>query len=231
MDPKYSYLLFASLSLIPWLLLYLYRKDLRREMLITSVFLAVFGILAEYMWYTKDWWHPPTITGTVIGIEDLILGFGAGGVAAVLYKEIFHKAIYKYGNFKFSQWVLVLPLLLTFAVMHILFAYFGIFSFWANIIGFAVGLVLMSLLRPDLEAEALEGGLFVTLLAVPIYWIIVLLFPNWIQTYWDFRNVAGFMIMGIPYEELVWWFFAGAFGSIIYDYWFVVRLRSLKSSG
>lgn len=225
---SYTYLLVTSLFIIPWLLLFIHRKDLRKEMFATSIVVAIIGMVAEAIWYTVDWWHPQTITNTKIGIEDFLLGFTTGGIASVLYKEVLHKTIYKTVKLRISHWVLVLPLFLAAAIAHILFAYFDWFSFWANVAGISIGLILMSLLRRDLEKEAITGGLLLTLLTIPLYWIGTFFFPTVYKDFWNFKNVSGFYLLGIPYEDLIWWFFVGALMSILYDYWHLVKLRKLR---
>ena len=72
---KYAYLVGTIVFFIPWLILFLMRKDLRREMLIGSVSIAIVSFLTSLFLFTVDWWHPETITGTRVGIEDLLLGF------------------------------------------------------------------------------------------------------------------------------------------------------------
>lgn len=225
MDFKYAYLFGTSLLLVPWIILFLLRKDLRKEMLYISLVVGAAGVIVEYLWYTKDWWNPPTITGTVVGIEDFILGFAAGGIGAVIYKEVFHKTMYRSVSLRISHWILALPLLLGFGTAHILFVFFGLFTFWANIVGVVVGLLLMSLIRKDLEKEAIEGGLLLTIITIPIYWILFFFFPSFRDHYWNYENVSGVLFLGIPYEDLVWWFFIGASISIFYDYWNLLRLR------
>lgn len=225
----YAYLVYSSLFIIPWLILFILRKDLRKEMLITSIFIAGLGVIVEWLWYTKDWVKPLTITQTRVGIEDFILGFGAGGIASVIYKkEVFHKTVNKSVSLNnIRHWVLALPLLLAAGTAHLLFAYFGWFSFWANVVGVGLGLFLMSLLRKDLEKEALEGGLLLTIVTVPIYWITFFIFPTWVRDYWNYENVSGFLILGIPYEDLLWWVFVGALMAILYDYWALLKLKKL----
>jgi len=41
-------------------------------MLVMSVLFVCIGVPSEALLYTRDWWHPETITGTLIGIEDVI---------------------------------------------------------------------------------------------------------------------------------------------------------------
>src|SRR5688572_32751862 len=92
---RYAYLVSTLPFLLMWLVLYAQRKDLRPQMRFMSLFVAVSGLIAEGLWWTVDWWHPPTITGTRVGIEDFLLGFTNGGVAAVLYETIFRKRLAK----------------------------------------------------------------------------------------------------------------------------------------
>ncbi len=198
-------------------------------MLRVSLIVAILGVAAETVWYTKDWVKPTTIIGTKVGIEDFILGFGAGGIAAVAYKELFHKTMYKNVSLHISHWVLALPLLAAGFIAHALFAVFGWFSYWANLIGIGSGLILMSFLRRDLEKEALEGGLFLTFITLPVYWLTFLLFPIAKTDYWINENISGVRFLDIPYEDLVWWFFAGALIAILYDYWNLLSLRNQPS--
>ncbi len=85
---QYAYLILGCLLLSIWLGLFLYRKDIRREMMIISIAFGFGGLLAEYV-YLKDWWQPLIITGTRIGFEDFLFGFTTGGIASVIYEVIF----------------------------------------------------------------------------------------------------------------------------------------------
>lgn len=199
-------------------------------MFVTSIIIGIFGVLAEGIWYTQDWWKPQTITHTLIGIEDFFLAFSTGGISSVIYKELFHKTIYKSVRFKTNHWILVLPLLTVLMVTHVLFVYFKWFSFWANITGFGIGLLGISLLRKDLEEEAIKGGLLFTLLIIPVYWILNYFYPAMYLEIWNFKKISGIFLLGIPYEDLVWWFFAGAFAAVLYDYWNVLRLRNVRKA-
>ena len=85
---KYTYLIGAVISFVPWLILYMHRKDLRGEMVTMSVLVAAMGLISNYFWWTEDWWRPLTITATRIGIEDIVLGFSTGGIAAVPLEDL-----------------------------------------------------------------------------------------------------------------------------------------------
>ena len=78
---KYAYLIGDIIFLAIWLVLYLLRKDIRKEMLIMSLIIAVVGPISEY-WYFKDYWYPKMVLGPLHpfgGLEDLLFGFAAGG--------------------------------------------------------------------------------------------------------------------------------------------------------
>lgn len=92
---KYTYFVGTIIFFIPWLILYLWRKDIRKQMLQLSIWVAIGSLITAYFWWTIDWWRPETITGTRIGLEDLLLGFSNGGIAAVIYEEVFRKRLYR----------------------------------------------------------------------------------------------------------------------------------------
>lgn len=222
---KYAYLFASSLFLIPWLILYITRKDLRLEMKIVSLIIGIAGVLAEGFFYTQDWVKPITITGTKVGLEDFILGFASGGSASVIYKVLFRKINYRIISFKISHWKLSLPLIFIITLTSLLFYQFKIFSFWANCISLFVGLIFMLILRKDLIKEMLCGGFLIMIISLPIYWLTYFLFPLWQQTYWHHNQLSGFYFLYIPIEDIIWWLLAGAFAAIIYDYWFSYSLR------
>jgi len=55
MDNQFAYLFGDLLFLIIWLVLFIYRKDLRKEMMYMGVFVGLAGALAEKYWYAVDW--------------------------------------------------------------------------------------------------------------------------------------------------------------------------------
>lgn len=226
---QYAYLFFTSLFLIPWLVLFVWRKDLRLEMVWAGCIVAILGLLGEKLWYTNDWVNPITLTGTTIGLEDLIMGFAAGGISAVIYKTIFRRDDYKskpvYIKKKHFLWLGFLGILI---LIDFLFRFAGVFSFYANLIGFGLMAIIFLGLRKDLIYEGLTGGLLLVLITLPIYWISFYFFPGWRESYWQLNEISQVYFLQIPYEDLIWWFFAGINISIAYDEYKGYRLRRLK---
>ncbi|MEK6933893.1 MAG: hypothetical protein AABW75_03390 [Nanoarchaeota archaeon] len=92
MNYEYSYLIAALISLFVWIFLFFWRRNLRKEMLVMSLLIGFLGLFLGLI-YTLDWWHPLTITKTIIGFEDFIFGFSLGGTSAVIYEAVFKKRI------------------------------------------------------------------------------------------------------------------------------------------
>src|SRR5262249_24803529 len=86
----YAYLVGSLLFVPVWLWLFVRNPAGRREMLIMSgLFVVTIGVPLELLLYSKDWWHPKTITGTALGIEDVIYSIGNGGYMAGLFGGLF----------------------------------------------------------------------------------------------------------------------------------------------
>jgi len=221
-----AYLFFTSLFLIPWIILFILRKDIRKEMLWASIITAIGGLFCEKYWYTADWVNPTTITNTTVGIEDLLMGFGVGGIGAVIYKEVLKRDEYKPKVYKY-HWLFILPIIFGFFIADVMFRQFGLFSFYSNVIGFSFIFCLIFLFRKDLLQEGLIGGVSLVIVTLPIYWITFKFFPEWRFQYWRELNISGADFLGIPYEDLIWWFIVGVNLAIVYDFNYGLKLRKL----
>src|ERR1035437_8729952 len=82
---KYIYLLALIPFCLIWVFLFTKRKDLRKEMLSVSILIGILSVVTSYLWWTKDWWRPLTVTGTVVGIEDFTMGFASGVIISIIY--------------------------------------------------------------------------------------------------------------------------------------------------
>lgn len=229
-DYKYAYLVGNIICLLIWVGLYWYRKDVRREMIFMSILIAFSSVITAYFWWTIDWWRPQTITNTKVGIEDFILGFSNGGIAAVLYEELFKKRLYKRKPHH-NDFSALSTFLLSIFIISFLFWGIGSTSFVASSIGMTIaGLVILSH-RPDLFINALASGLLTALVFVPVYWILIWIFPGWVETTWLFKNLTGILITGIPLEDIVFYFIFGFVTGPFYEYWKGTKLVKFKNTG
>ena len=224
---RYSYLIADLSLLVLWLLLFFYRKDVRREMLVISTMFGIAGLLSEPI-YTSDWWHPLTITNTRIGIEDFLFGFWIGGVAAVIYEEVFKRRLRpRKAAPKDNARFLRVSIIFSLALAILFFSAFFIFklnSFYSSLIAFIPLTLLIWIWRKDLIADSFFSGLLISVIGLLWFWIPELLTPGWINTHWYFKTLSGIVILKAPLEDLIWGFSAEAYIGPLYEFWQKDRL-------
>jgi hypothetical protein len=214
-----------------WAVLYWWRRDVRREMLVVSSIFGSLGLIAGYF-YTVDWWHPLTITGTRVGVEDMIFAFGVAGIAAVIYEEVFKKKVKprKVGGKKKLARLANLFIVGLFLVGLFLGGMFilVLHSFWASIISFTSVVFIIWARRRDLILDSLASGLLLVVVCFPAFWIPEWIPPGVIRAFWDFKNLSGILILKVPLEDVVWFFLIGSFIGPLWEYWQEGKLVSIK---
>lgn len=212
---RYAYSLLGLYFLGWWLAAYISRRDLRHLLLRTGVIGAVAGILSEY-WHLKDYWHPPTI---IIGFtvpEDMLAGFAVAGFSAVLFNMFFQR----------EEEYRVPPRLFLFLIFFLLGV--GGMLLFVNTLGFN-SIVTSSLLfllfactmvwmRRDLLWPALATGLLLTLIAIPLYFVLFGLFAeHWWEHTWllQEKRLGVILWKGTPATELLWYFSWGCLAGVL----------------
>ena len=226
-NPQYAYLIGNAFFLIVWLILFMLRKDLRKEMLLMSVLIAPLGPLSE-LFYLRDYWQPQIFTGWVIGIEDLLFAFSIGGIAGVAYEVFFGKRYAKRHLHKRSYFMLGI---VVFGVLWMIFGnlVLGFNSIYVSTAGFLLIGLAMLVVRHDLLRDALISGLLVGVLMFIFYLLFIPLHTGIIQEWWLLDNLSGVLIFGVPLEELMWGFGWGFVAGPVYEFINGLRLkRALK---
>lgn len=228
---RYTYLFASSAFFLLWIPIFVLRKDLRRQMLFMSCGTALAGLMLEYFVWTVDWWRPLTITGTRIGIEDIILGVTNGGLAAVLYEAVLGRRTQKLRKdsivkrfFERRVWLLWIPFLASSIVGSVTFWVLGWHSFRATFSSCLIGALIIVLLRNDLLVGAVFGGLAMIFVTIPVYKFMVFFSPGVIERFWLISNLSGIMVGGIPIEDLGFYFAAGAILAPFYEFIFEKKL-------
>lgn len=211
---EYSYLLLGLFCSFVFGLIYFFRKDLRKSMLFVGLLVGVSGLFLEYFIWTKDWWQPDLIFGSVIGIEDFLFGFGVAGIILALYPLTFSKVFFdlKEGN----NWKLFL---LLFGLSNILgfgfFFVFGFNSFHASIIAMIVPSIIIYFFRRDLILPSLFSGILVVILFIPVYNLGFAIDPTAFD-WWAKKSINEIFVFGTPLEDLLWFFGTGVYTSLLY---------------
>ena len=207
---KYTYLLGSSLFIIPWILIYIKRLDLRTLLFQIGLIFAPVGLFAEYFWWTKDWWHPLTITNTTIGIEDAILGFFSSGVCASLYLILFKKKIIVDRTTLMKKKIINLSFMIFINIAIFIFLFnIGINSFLCTLITMSISTILLLKNKRNLLAPVAINGFLMILLVIPFYSIMTFVTPTFVEKTWIIPNLIGVYFLNIPIEDYVFYFLSG----------------------
>lgn len=225
LSDKYFYLVFTAAFFVIWLAIYAYRKDIRREMLLVSVLFGIGGVLSEFV-HVQDWWRPLTITGTLLGLEDFFIGMFIGGIAAVIYEEVYKKKIKrKPGKHPLFGLKILIFFIIGMALFYGGFYILNLHSFYSIILTATLLAGYMVLKRKDLLKDAIFTGILMVVIGTIVYLILFLIAPGYFQKFWYLEDVwFAKLLFGIPIAEYVWFFFAGAFIGPIYEFWQEGRL-------
>lgn len=204
-----------------WLIFFLLRKDLRKEILIMSIGLGILSVATAYFWWTKDWWSPPTITNTAVGLEDFLVGFFSGGIIASSYEILFRKRLKSQKNADHHVGIMILLFLA--ALTMLLFWGLGFSSFWASTIAFIMAIFIILYERRDLLLCSLYSGVLMLAISFLFYGTVLIVSSDWMHMTYRFP-LSGISFVTIPVEEFVFWFLAGVFWGPFYEYWRGKRL-------
>ena len=85
--------------------------------------------------------------------------------------------------------------------------------------GFSLGTFYLLVKRRDLLKDSLISGLGLSLGSIPLFLIIELVFPGWIERTWLFKMLSGVRILSAPLEDVIWFMFAGFYIGPLYEFW------------
>jgi len=219
---QYVWLIWSSLLLLPWVVLFIVFKEHRRAMLWASVFTTPFGLTEPI--FVPRYWSPPSLFDlarrTGFDFESLIFCFGIGGVAAVLYNVIAgtrlepmavaarHDPHHRFHRLAISAPFLSFPLLFFFSWNPIYPAIAAMF----------VGALANIACRPDLKSTTWIGGVLFLGYYAAFLQGLDWLSPGYIARVWNFSELSGLRIAGMPIEELLFAIAFGMYWSGVYEH-------------
>src|SRR3989344_1352521 len=164
----YAYLVGDLIFLSFWVLLFLFRKDLRREMLIMSIVSGLLFPLA--LIYIPDYWYPDHVVNSLpLGIEDFLFAFAIGGLGAVLYEVIFSKNHALCECRKRDPRELVAIVAAAVSILVFLTVIFRLNSIYSNYVAFFAIFAYIIYRRRDLLWQAIISGFSVGVLMFVFY--------------------------------------------------------------
>jgi len=231
---KYVYFTATLYFLAIWLAFFWRWPRRRMPMIIIGALFVGLGLFAEYFWWLSDWWHPQTLTGTKIGIEDIILSFTLPGISVLAYKFFFKKDLdgkfdLTIENF-FAAAGRYLPVFLfSFGTTATLFFVFSLHSVISTSAGMLVASFVVFIQRKDLLPAMLWSAILMPIISVPAYFVFIFLSPGSVAAFWNFSQITGYKPIGIPIEDILWFALAGFLMGGIVEYGFGHKLVDEKS--
>lgn len=242
---QYAYLIGTLVLAVIFISIYLWRKDLRKVMLYSGlayvVLLTIGYVLLFYLSVTHNsprsitpgYWAPPTLFDlgrktSGYAVEDLLFIFFNGGIAAALYEIIFSIKVSKRRDNKlrksYAIWFVLLAGLLVFKFTSLNAIYVLIAMQFAG----AMGVFLQ---RRDLLLHSLAGGLLFLIFYSSMFLVFNLLFPNFIDNYYQLQRTSGAWFLGVPIEEYLYALSFGMLWAPLYEYEHKIKDKKLRKSG
>ena len=214
----YSYLVGALIFDAAWLACYLLGKNYRVEIrwgTLISAPLALTSIL-----FIPQYWTPPSLFDLdqkiKVGIEDFLWAAAVGGIACVVaeisLKERLSRLRQVARKRHFAPFVVIVAIFVALELWH------PGKTIYNCIIAFAIGALVIAVLRSDLIPTMLIGVLTFTALYFVLFLIVLRLYPEFIQRYYNVPHLLGIYILGVPIEELLFAGTGGAIWSVAYEY-------------
>jgi len=221
----YSYLVGVLIFWVTWVACSIVGKTYRAEIRWGTLIAAPLA-LTSFL-FVPQYWTPPSLFNLDqrirVGIEDFLWAAAVGGIASVV-GEIFLKerlAAIRQSRHKRHY----APFLLVVLVFFVLEVWHPGKTMNNTIISFAVGALVLGYVRRDLVPLMLTSALSFTVLYFVLFLCLLVLYPQFVQRYYNLRNLLGIYFLGVPIEELLFAATGGAIWSVAYEYVHGYRLE------
>ncbi len=230
---QYAWLVWSLILVVIWMIIYLsiYDKQRKKEMLIVSLWTSLLGLTEPL--FVPEYWNPPSLfdlaARTGFDIESLIFSFGIGGIAVIIYEQIFrtrHEKIRQRERYfpihKYHFLVLVsFPLAFIFLLI-----FTNLNHIYSAIAAMTLGGLFSLYCRPDLKNKMIISAIIFLVIYFVYFLTLITLYPGYTELVWNLGEISGILILGIPLEEYL---FALSFGFIwsgIYEHLTWQRIKT-----
>ena len=214
----YSYLVGALIFDAAWLACYLLGKNYRAEIrwgTLISAPLTLTSIL-----FIPQYWLPPSLFDLdqkiKVGIEDFLWAAAVGGIASVVAEILLKDRLSRLRKVAhkrhFAPFVVIVVVFIALELWH------KDKTIYNCIITFAIGAIVIAILRSDLIPTMLVGALNFTALYFVLFLIVLLLYPDFVNRFYNIPKLLGIYVRGVPIEELLFAGTGGAIWSVAYEY-------------
>jgi len=224
---QYAYFIGCLILLVVWLLFYISRKDLRKEIIFGSILALPFGF-SEYLW-VPEYWNPPSLFNLIsnygVGIESFLFFFLCGGIAAVVYEVIARKKTVRIRGKRKYLFISYILIILIFLSLELISPSSTIYN---AIISLLIVAIIIVVRRKDLISQIIFGGIFFAIVYFLLFVIFNKIFPDYVLAVYTLENIWGIIVLGVPLEEIAMSFGVGAVWSSFYEYIEGYRTKDLS---
>ncbi|MFO8084252.1 MAG: lycopene cyclase domain-containing protein [Desulfobacterales bacterium] len=229
---KYHFLLLSLIFAIPGVIIYWLRPDLRmviRRLMLCSIPFA----FTEFLFY-PDYWKPEFLFDLAnrigFGIEDFLFVMGLSAFAGTVYPVVFQKSIRVHDVVSVGRIAhrLVILALITIAltIVQIILFVPMIYGSLITMLGVAAGITCF---RRDLLVPLFLSGFLTTGVYISLCWMLLLFVPEIFRLNWNLDAFSATYVLGVPLEELMYGFAAGAVAGVFYPFVFSCRYVSYRA--
>jgi hypothetical protein len=210
----YVYLTGAIIIFPIWLILFFIRKAQRKSMVLVGLYVVLLAIPLEFIWFLKDYWNPlKYISVPTFLYQEFIFAFLLGGIASSIYIV----PIKENSNFRLLNFIL--PIIIIILSMLIFTSGLRLNSIYSCMIGFGITASMILYLKPELIKKSLLSSFSMLSISIIGYEILLIIYPQLINDWWLLKNISGFLLFGIPIEEIMWFSLFGLSIGPIYNFW------------
>ena len=218
MNYHFAYLVGALLFDVAWLACLLIGRKYRRPIIWGTVVTAPLALTS--LLFVPQYWTPPSLFDLDarfrIGIEDFLWAGAVGGIASVVGEIVLKERLAARRNQPRKKHYA--PFIVMLAVFVVLWRWHPDKNIYNTAIAFTVCALVVAFLRSDLIPTMLVGAVVFTILYFLLFLYFLWLYPDFIECYYNLRNISGICLHGVPVEELMFAASGGAVWSVAYEY-------------
>lgn len=229
----YTFLFLSLLFLIPGMIIYVIRPDLRRVIHVMALFSIPFAFTEQLFYPT--YWEPEFLFDLVnvigFGIEDILFVIGLASFTSTAYAVTLNKRYESISPISFGGAVKrgVAFLTVAFAGVVLLFS-IDMEMIYGSVLIMVLCYSFVVIRRNDLVLPGLLGGIVSLIVYTALCLILMLVYPAIFRLTWHAEQFFNIFIFGIPLEEILYAFAAGLIATVFYPYISYCRFRDVPKS-
>lgn len=226
---RYNFLVLTLLFAVPGAVIFFLRRDLRRPIGIMAACSIPFAF-TEFLFY-PEYWEPVFLFDLAdrigFGIEDLLFVTGLAAFTSTAYAAILRRTFEPIEGAG-RPWARSAVVLGVTGALVVGVALAKIPMIYGSFAIMLVMTAVMCAFRRDLIVPGVLGALCSLAIYSVACWVFAWIFPSVFEMTWHTEKFLGVFVLGLPLEELMYGFAAGAAATVFYPFVTQQRFRTLE---